>query len=192
MNIRKSRFVIAVALLTIIPFLPAQQAPAPPPPPIPSAPPKTADVSKPEAFYRLDFAIREMEGDKLVDTRNYSLWVRAGHAESMKAGSEVPYSNSQGNTSYRSTGVSIACTLKETDGSPWLSVNMDISGLAPVEKGAAPSAPVFRSTSIGADAFLTLGKPTTVSSVDDPATKRRLVVDVTAIKLKQLIGDGPR
>jgi hypothetical protein len=184
MIIRKGSFFIAVVLLTTIPFLPAQQAPAPPPPPIPSAPPKTADASKPETFYRLDFAIREMDGEKLVDTRNYSLWVRAGHAESMKAGSEVPYSNSQGNTSYRSTGVSIACTLKDTEGSPWLSVNIDISGLAPAEKGAAPSAPIFRSTSVGAETLLTFGKSTTISSVDDPATKRRFQVDVTATKIK--------
>lgn len=184
MILKKGTFFIAVALLTIIPLLPAQQAPAPPPPPIPSAPPKTADASTPEAFYRLDFAIREMDGEKLVDTRNYSLWVRTGHAESMKAGSEVPYSNSKGNTSYRSTGVSIACTLKEADGRPWLSVNIDISGLAPAEKGAEPSAPVFRSTSVGAETLLTLGKSTTISSADDPATKRRLLVDVTAIKLK--------
>jgi hypothetical protein len=185
MNIRKSRFVIAVALLTIIPFLPAQQAPTPSFSPVPPTPPKTADSSKPAAFYRLNFAIREMEGEKLVDTRNYSLWVRAGHTERMTAGSEVPYTTGQGSTGYRKTGVSINCTLEETDGSPWLSLALDVSGVAPVEKGADPSRPVvFRSTSLSAETLLTLGKPTTVSSADDPATKRQLVVDVTAIKLK--------
>jgi hypothetical protein len=185
MNIRKSRFVIAVALLTIIPFLSAQQAPNPPFPPTPPTPPKMADSSKPAAFYRLDFAIREMEGEKLVDTRNYSLWVQTGHTERMTAGSEVPYSTGQGSTAYRKTGVSINCTLQETDGNPWLSLSLDVSGVAPAEKGVELSPPVvFRSTSLSAEALLTLGKPTTVSSADDPATRRRLMVDVTAIKLK--------
>jgi hypothetical protein len=184
MIIRKGTFVIAVALLTIIPFLSAQQAPAPPPSPIHSIPAKMADASTPAAFYRLDFAIREMDGEKLVDTRNYSLWVRAGHAEGMTAGSEVPYSTSQGSKNYRNTGISINCTLQETDGSPWLSLSLNISSIAPVEKGVDPSSPIFRSTSFGAETLLTLGKSTTVSSADDPATKRRLLVDVTATKLK--------
>ena len=185
MTIRKGTFVIAVALLTIIPFLPAQQTPAPPYSPAPTTAPKTVDLVRSGTFYRLDFAIREMEGEKLVDTRNYSLWVQAGHTERMTAGSEVPYSTGQGSTGYRKTGVSITCTLQETEGNPWLYVALDISSVAPGEKIVDPPPPVvFRSVSFSAEALLTLGKSTTVSSADDPTTKRRLLVDVTTTKLK--------
>ena len=176
--------VIAIALLTIVPLLPAQQAQIPPSLPAPPSPPKAADSSKPTAFYLLNFAIREMEGDKYLNMSSYSLLVRAGQAAKMTAGSQVPYPNSSGNMSYRSVGVSISCTLQETDGNPSLSSNLDISGLASPEKAGDTYAPMFRSTNITADALLTLGKATLLGSVDDPGTKHRLLVEVTATKLK--------
>jgi hypothetical protein len=103
----------------------------------------------------------------------------------MTAGSEVPYATSPSSMSYRKVGVSINCTLTETDGNPSLSLNLDISGVAPSEKGAdLPSLVIFRSVSISAEAMLTPGKSTMISSVDDPAIKRRFQVDVTATKIK--------
>ena len=187
MTIKKATLVIAIALFALNPFLPAQQPPVPPSPPVPASPPRMADSPKPAAFYRLDFAIREMEGEKLLDTRNYSLWAQAGagRSEKMTAGSEVPYSSGQGSTNYRKVGVSINCMLTETDGNPSLWLNLEMSGVAPSEKGEdLPSPVVFRSVSISAAAVLTPGKSTMISSVDDPATKRRFQVDVTATKLK--------
>ena len=177
-------FIVAVALLTIIPLLPAQQAQFPPSPPIPASPVKGAESAKPAAFYRLEFAIREMEGEKSLNTSNYFILLQAGHPAKMTAGSQVPYPAGSGNTQYRSIGVGINCTLQETDGSPWLSLNIDISGIAPPEKAGDQYPPIFRSTNISAEAMLTPGKATMVGSVDDPATKHRLQVDVIPTKLK--------
>jgi hypothetical protein len=188
MTMKKTTLVIAIVLLAITPFLPAQQPPVPPSPPVPASPPRMADSTKPAVFYRLDFAIREMEGEKLLDTRNYSLWAQAGRSEKMTAGSEVPYASSSSNMSYRKVGVSINCTLTETDGNPSLWLNLEMSGVAPSEKSADPAMQlmqvVFRSVSFSADAVLTPGKSTMIGSVDDPATKRRFQVDVTATKTK--------
>jgi hypothetical protein len=184
MTIKKATLVITIALLAVNPFLAAQQPPAPPSPTAPASPPKVADSQKPAAFYRLEFAIREMEGEKSLNTNNYILLLQAGHSAKMTAGSQVPYPASSSSMNYRSVGVSISCTLQETDGSPWLSLNIDISGLAPPEKAGDQYPPIFRSTNISAEAMLTPGKATMVGSVDDPATKHRLQVDVTAIKLK--------
>jgi len=176
--------IVAVVLLTIIPLLPAQQAQLPPSPPIPPSPFKAADSAKPSAFYKLEFTIREMEGEKSLNTSNYSILLQAGHSAKMTAGSQVPYPASSSSMAYRSIGVSIGCTLQEADGSPWLSLNIDISGLAPSEKAEDKYPPIFRSTNISAEAMLTPGRATMVGSVDDPATKHRLQVDVTATKLK--------
>jgi hypothetical protein len=188
MTIKKATLVIAIALFALNPFLPAQQPPVPPSPPVPASPPRMADSPKPAAFYRLDFAIREMEGEKLLDTRNYSLWTQTGRSERMTAGSEVPYASSSSNMSYRKVGVSINCTTTETDGNLSLWLSLDISGVAPSEKSADPAMQlmqvVFRSVSFSATAVLTPGKSTMIGSVDDPATKRRFQVDVTATKTK--------
>ena len=173
---------IAVALLAIVPLLPAQQAQTPPSPPASAF--RAADSAKPAVFYLLEFAIREMEGEKSLNKSGYSLLVRAGQAAKMTAGSQVPYPNSSANTSYRNIGVSIGCMLQETDGIPWLSSNVDISSIAPSEKSGDAYPPIFRSTNINADALLTLGKATLLGSVDDPGTKHRLQVEVTATKLK--------
>jgi hypothetical protein len=185
MTIKKATLVIAIGLLAVVPFLAAQQPPVPPSPPVPASPPRMADSTKPAAFYRLDIAIREMEGEKLLDTRYYSIWTQIGRSERMTAGSEVPYSSGKGSTNYRSVGVSINCTLMEADGNPSLSMNLDISGVAPSEKGAGLTSPVvFRSVSFSANSVLTPGKSTMIGSVDDPATRRRFQVEVTATKLK--------
>ncbi|HTY64381.1 MAG TPA: hypothetical protein VMG30_19175 [Acidobacteriota bacterium] len=176
--------IIAVALLTIVPLLPAQQAQFPPLPQVPPSSPKAADSAKPAAFYRLEFTIHEMEGEKSLNTSNYILLLQMGHSAKMTAGSQVPYPASSSSMNYRSVGVSISCSLQETDGNPWLSLNIDISGLAPPEKAGDQYPPIFRSTNISAEAMLALGKATMVGSVDDPATKHRLQVDVTATKLK--------
>jgi len=184
MTTGKTKLFIVIAVLTIIPFLQAQQPQSAPTPPVPQSPSKAADSSKPGGFYLLYFSIREMEGEKSLNTSNYSLLVQAGHPAKMTSGSQVPYQSGSGNTAYRSIGISMSGILQETDGSPWLSLNLDISGLAPPEKVEDKYSPIFRSTNISADAMLTLGKATMVGSVDDPATKHRLQVEVTATKLK--------
>ncbi len=175
---------IAVALFAIVPLLSAQQPQVPPSPPVPPSPSKAADSAKPAAFYLLEFAIREMEGEKALNKSGYSLLVRAGQSAKMTAGSQVPYPTSSSNMAYRNIGVSINCMLQENDGNPWLSSMIDISGLAPSEKTGDAYPPIFRSTNINADALLALGKATLLGSVDDPGTKHRLQVEVTATKLK--------
>ena len=175
---------IAVALLAIVPLVPAQQPQVPPSPAVPPSTPKAVDSAKPAAFYLLEFAIREMEGEKSLNKSGYSLLVRAGQSAKMTAGSQVPYPTSSANMAYRNVGVSISCMLQEMDGNAWLSSMVDISGLAPSERAEDNYPPIFRSTNISAEAMLTPGRATMVGSVDDPATKHRLQVDVTATKLR--------
>jgi hypothetical protein len=62
----------------------------------------------------------------------------------------------------------------------------DAEDVAPTDKGiqADASTPVFRSITINAKAPLSLGKATTVGSVEDPTSKHRFQVEATATKLK--------
>ena len=183
MTIKKIAMMIAVASLLAVP-LSAQQKPIPPNPPAPPSSAKSADSSRPATFYLLQFTIREMEGEKSLNTSSYSIFVQAGHSAKMTSGSQVPYSTGSGNTAYRSVGVSLSCMLQETDADPWLSVNLDVSGIAPPDNADDKYSPIFRSTNISAETILTLGKSTTIGSVDDPATRHRLLAAVTATKQK--------
>jgi len=145
------------------------------------------------SFYRLDFVIREMDGEKPIDTRHYSLWVQSGVFQNMTAGSEVPYpaavfsttgSGPTKSINYRSVGVSIECTIstKEGDDSPRLVLTLNISDALPPEKGT--DSPAFRKVTLNARAMLNLGKSTMIGSVEDPGSRHRFLVDVTATKLK--------
>jgi hypothetical protein len=151
----------------------------------------SSDESAPAIYYRLEFAIRELDRDKMVDTRNYILSVQSGIAESIVAGSEVPYPSQAFSTSgsapsknfnYRSVGVSINAGLREADDGAKLDLKLEVSDAVPPQKDS--DAPAFRKVVLNCRALLPLGKPTTVGVVEDPASRHRFQVDVTATKLK--------
>jgi hypothetical protein len=150
----------------------------------------SSDDAAPPIFYRLEFTIRELDREKLVDTRNYTLSVQSGVYENMLAGSEVPYPSSaytsgSGTTksiSYRNIGVSLGCTVKEVEDSLRLDLKLEVSDSLP--PGKDTDAPAFRKIVLNCRSLLVLGKPTTVGVVEDPGSRHRFQVDVTATKLK--------
>jgi hypothetical protein len=154
------------------------------------AAPSSSDDAAPSIFYRLEFTIRELDREKLVDTRSYTLSVQSGVYENLMAGSEVPYpssaytsgSSSTKNLSYRNIGVSIGCTVKELNDSPRLDLKLEISDSLPPAKDS--DAPVFRKIVLNCRSLLVLGKPTTVGVVEDPGSRHRFQVEATATKLK--------
>jgi type II secretory pathway component GspD/PulD (secretin) len=112
-------------------------------------------------------------------------------SENMVAGSEVPYPsgsyttaglNTTKNISYRNVGVSIICSVKDAGDNPKLDLKLEISDALPPAKDS--DAITFRKVSINSRASLSLGKPTTVSITEDPGSRHRFQVDVTATKLK--------
>ena len=181
---RKGMILIALVSLAVIPVLNAQQAPAPPVPPVSPAPRSPENSAKPISFYRLDFAIREMDGEKALDTRHYSLWLQAGEMERIQSSSSATYGIGDKKTVKNNIGVSFLCTVKETDSSPWLDLQLQISDFIPPEKAEGGTYPVDRGIDIHSKAPLSLGKSVTVSSVEDPVSRHRFQVDVIATKLK--------
>jgi hypothetical protein len=184
---RKGMIFIALVSLFVIPVLNAQQAhapPVPPAPPVSPAPRSPENSAKPISFYRLDFAIREMDGEKALDTRHYSLWLQAGEMERIQSSSSATYGIGDKKTVKNNIGVSFLCTVKETDSSPWLDLQLQISDFIPPEKAEGGTYPVDRGIDIHSKAPLSLGKSVTVSSVEDPVSRHRFQVDVIATKLK--------
>jgi hypothetical protein len=80
--------------------------------------PQTAE-NKPEEqtkYFRLDFTVKEIEGGKVVNARNYStsLSTQKGDNGSIRTGDKVPVQGDKGGWSYLDVGVSIDCdSLKE-------------------------------------------------------------------------------
>lgn len=188
-------FTTLLFLFTATCIIQAQQTQAPSIP-APSDIPKPRPVAKssvedtaPAIYYRLEFTIRELDREKLVDTRNYNLSVQSGIGGSIMAGSEVPYPSlsTTGPTpvksiSYRNVGVSINCSVKEAEDGPRLDLMLEVSDAVPPQKES--DAPAFRKVQLNSKALLPAGKPTTVAVIEDPGSRHKFQVDVTATKLK--------
>lgn len=149
--------------------------------------------TKPDiGFYRLDFTWREMEDGKLINTRNYSLWLQTGEkGVSVRAGAQIPVvrggtADKPTSVTYSNTGIDISCHIMEIDNAPMLTVTGSINSAVNPQAGQEnkPEAPTFLTINLEAVALLSPGKVTTISSVDDPGSKHRFQLDVTATKLK--------
>ncbi len=156
--------------------------------PVPQQAPARPDV----AFYRLDFTWREMDDSKVINSRSYSLWLQTGNKPaSVRAGSQVPIvsggtADKPASVSYSNTGINISCHIEEIDNAPVLTMDGSINSLVPAEKSqdTKPAPPLFMTININAVVSLSPGKAMTISSVDDPGSKHRFQLDVTATKLK--------
>jgi hypothetical protein len=144
------------------------------------------DAEKPVHAYRLDFAVKELEDGKVVNTRQYSMNLQADDANEIKIGTRVPVETGQGSQfQYIDVGTNIWCRIGErSDGMP-LSVRAEISNFAIPEQSTNREAhPLIRQLQIKASTLAQLGKPMVVGSVDDPNSKRQFQLEVTVNKLK--------
>jgi hypothetical protein len=169
---------IAIALIAANNTAIAQQPPA-------SSTPKEVN------FYRLDFVLRELADAKIINSRNYSMWLRADRsgAGSIRVGNDTPVQNiptqdKPTGLSYKNIGTQLDCELNEIDNSPVVNIAASIGDILPSEANEPKTLPVFRNITFRSAALLTPGKPTIVSSIDDPNSKRRFQLEVTATKLK--------
>ena len=138
-----------------------------------------------EKFYRLDFSVREVEGERIVNSRSYSTILSgSGESSSIRTGAHVPVSTGAGMWQDVNVGVSIDCKHAQENGNLFqLSVRSDISSMVQSnDKGS--ERPITRNNSWQSDVTLPLRQPTLLFSSDDPATKQKiqLVLTVTPIR----------
>lgn len=160
--------------------------------------PKTAAL-RPGGAYRLEFTLSELEDGKKVNTRSYSMLAQAGGVlNKLRIGARVPVptgggfrpneSSALANTQfqYMDVGMNIDCRVQEQDGYLVLSTTIDSSTFTqpPVQSASVPTQPVVRQLRVDLGTVVSLDKPTLVTSVDDPSSKRRFQLEVTATKPK--------
>jgi hypothetical protein len=87
--------------------------------------------------------------------------------------------------SYADIGVNIDCRLREVAAKIAMSANIELSSVLHTGKdasGIAPN-PTIAQTRIEVTTDLEPGKPTVLSTVDDPVTQRKLNIEATATKV---------
>jgi hypothetical protein len=141
--------------------------------------------------YRVDFLLTELEDGKKNNSRTYSLVAREGILNKLRAGVRVPIATNMGSIpqfQYLDVGMNIDCRVEEREGSLVLTAVADSSSFSlpgePKAPGSVAERPVIRQMRSEINTVISLGKTTLISSMDDPSSKRRFQLEVTATKVK--------
>lgn len=141
-------------------------------------------------FYQLSFVVREVEGERVINSRSYSMITRTDkQRSSIRAGEKVPFASVTGGTTQWqqiNVGVNIDCReLEETGDRLSLYISADISSMmeGQEQNGSTSSTPIIRSNQWDSMVTVPLKQPTILFSSDDPASKRKMQLQLTATLL---------
>jgi hypothetical protein len=152
-------------------------------------------------WYKVDVALSEFEDGKKTNTRFYTLDVEGDGREAVlklgdrvpvivgafypePADSKKPFVNTQ--FQYIDVGLTITSYIRERQGRLGVTVAVDQSSVTTpgANLNAAPDQPMIRQLKMENAAFVTLGKPILIASVDDPGkANHRYTVEATVTKL---------
>jgi hypothetical protein len=133
-------------------------------------------------YYRLNFVLKEVEAGKVKNSRDYAMIASPRGKGQIRVGGRVPVPVAPGAAqhSWVDVGVNIDCTsLQELQNQLAFRVSADISSLATAEH-AQTLPPFIRQNKWDSQVIIALKKPTLLFSSDDPMSKVRLQLEVTA------------
>ena len=138
---------------------------------------------RPVSAFRVQFAVHELESAKRVGTKDYSMLTQENSWGRIQIGTKVSVPSTGNNGwSYIDVGMNLRARLTERDSQILLDLEAGMNG--PADQDARQPAPMLRNVSSNINTVIPLGKPTTVLTMDDPGTKRRYEIEVTATKVK--------
>ncbi len=145
--------------------------------------------------YRLDFSFNELEADKKINTRHYSMNLTSDQTNEIKIGSRFPITTFMNRkdggegqeVQYLDVGTNIWAQVKFIPNSDEqeLVVRSESSSLdvnSPAGAGLNAD-PVIRQIKISGSTILVEGKTLIIGSMDDPTSKRQFQLEVTVTKL---------
>ena len=145
----------------------------------------------PTRFYRLDFVMQEVDGTKIIDSRQYSATAATGVAIgcSIRTGSQVnaPVANQPNFTQSYNVGVNIdAARLREANGSLSLTIDAQVETISQegVPGLSSGGVPVIRKDKWSSTLLIPLKKPTIIFSSDDLTSKHKMQLVLTATPLQ--------
>jgi hypothetical protein len=141
--------------------------------------------------YKLDYVFSELQDNRRVNARSYTVLLRVTEKVVLKIGSRVPIvtGNSKDNGNqiqYLDVGANIDCRVKqEFDSGIELMTSAETTTLvAEPVGGNQPGDPVIRGMKYELDNVVPLGKQTLLGSGDEVDGTRRLQIEVTATKVR--------
>jgi hypothetical protein len=137
--------------------------------------PKKPDAAK---YFRVDFVVKESEGGRVVNSRNYGMTVAAGKGV-IRTGDKVPVTANakDGQVTYIDVGVNIDWSI---DFPVQDQVRMHISAdISSVTSDKAAPLPLINQTKCVSDLIVPLRKATNIFSADGATTKRQMQMEVT-------------
>ncbi len=150
-------------------------------------------AKQPFGQYRLEFKISELEGAKKLNSRTYTLLIEQHETGKLRIGTKIPLQVTAGQIQYMDVGQNLDCQVRtESERTVGLNVDVDFTNFAMSEQltteNAAqhsPGTPVLHQFRITSKATLELGKPTIISSFDDPSSKHTFQIEVTATRIRE-------
>ncbi len=172
---RASKTLLVMLALGLLAAMAFGQQPTPPP---------TQPPDNPNAAYRLDYVIAEIDNGKRVNTRTYTLLTDDGGEGNMHLGMKMPLQAEKGPI-YLDVGLRIDCRLRPRDGSNvWLSTRFELSTLSEQAQSTVSGALPLRTVEWSNRTVLPLGKSTDIAGGDDLSSQRRFELSVTVTRLK--------
>jgi hypothetical protein len=156
-------------------------------------------AEKPVHAYRLDFSLNELEGEKKINSRHYSISLDVpGERQEVKIGTRIPVATGSFPTStssggsvstqfqYLDIGTHIWCSLKDRSDELELQAGSEISNIdtEPRHESNGLSNPVVRQIKIEGSTVVVPGKPIVIGSADDPTSDRQFQLEVAVTRLK--------
>jgi hypothetical protein len=156
------------------------------------SPAPAATEKPPKHFYQARFGVQEVENERVINSRSYSMILSSGGYErsSIRAGQKVPFSTTSGTTTQWQqvdVGVYIDCSALEERGEEVvLKVSANISSImeVPSDSRPPPSTPIIRDNRWESTVMLPLKQPTIIFVSDDPASKRKMQLQLTVTPIR--------
>lgn len=155
-----------------------------------STSPQTA-ASALKTFYRLNFVVQELENGQVINSRSYTMIMCDMEQSSIRAGEKVPFSSTSGaNTEWQqiNVGVNIDCRrLEATANGVSLDIKAEISSVMESHGTSRPppaSLPIIRNNQWESTVVLPVKQPSILFSSDDPASKRKMQLQLTITPIR--------
>lgn len=148
----------------------------------------TTKAAETKTFYQLTFVVKEVDGDRVVNSRTYYTSASThGLPSSVRAGEKVPFASGEGTATIWQqidVGVAIDCRDLEVSGDRLsLRVIASVDSVAAREQNNAHQ-PVIRNNRWEAMVSIPLKQPTVIFSSDDPFSTQKIQLQMTATPVR--------
>jgi hypothetical protein len=142
-------------------------------------------AERPRSTFRLDYVLSEVEAGKRTNERTFSMTVNEGSHGQLRSGSRVPVGVGDEAIRYQDVGLKLGGRVLERDGDLTLETDLELSSYAvEASEGPAKGNPVVRTVTQSLSSRPAPGKPAVLSTLDDPAGRGRLQLEVTVTRLR--------